>query len=342
VREGTPAVSVIIPAYNAAAYIEQCLNSILVQTLSDIEVIVVDDGSSDATPRILADYARIDTRLTTLAQEHGFAGRARNLGMQQARGEYLAFLDADDFFEPQMLERMLLAARTDDLDVALCRADSYDVNNNTSAPLDYAIKHLEPGVVYSADDLTDWLFRYSIGWPWDKLFRREFIAATGLRYPPLKTSEDAYFVFMALALAQRLALVDAVLVHHRVGNVASNENSRFASWQDALTAEELIEDALKTRGLWKKLEPAYLAWILDFNIWNFETLTGPAQEQFYVAMREKLLAYGSGFPPKDRLFYPYQAAYLRIILDNPTPTKALRASRLPRVLVPLFSTLSKQ
>ena len=102
-----PKVSVIIPAYNASAFIGKCLESIQCQTLSDIEVIVVDDGSTDNTREIVGAFASKDVRISLIKQQNSFAGVARNNGMKHAEGEYLYFLDADDFIAETMLEDMV-------------------------------------------------------------------------------------------------------------------------------------------------------------------------------------------------------------------------------------------
>ena len=99
-----PKVSIIMPVYNVEAYLRECLDSILVQTLSDIEIICVDDGSTDSSRDILYAYAEKDHRVTVLCQQNQTAGAARNYGMSVAKGEYLIFLDADDFFSPLLCE----------------------------------------------------------------------------------------------------------------------------------------------------------------------------------------------------------------------------------------------
>ena len=98
-------VSVIIPVYNAENYLPMALESILKQTLTDIEVICVDDGSTDHSLQILEKYQKMDRRITILKQKNSYAGVARNYGMSVAKGKYLAFLDSDDYFVPEMLER---------------------------------------------------------------------------------------------------------------------------------------------------------------------------------------------------------------------------------------------
>ena len=110
-----PKVSVIIPVYNVEKYLGPCLDSILGQTLNNIEVICVDDGSTDRSLDILREYEKRDARVKVLTQPNTNAGAARNKGIQQARGEYLSFLDSDDHFDPTMLEKC--AARMDQTDL---------------------------------------------------------------------------------------------------------------------------------------------------------------------------------------------------------------------------------
>ena len=114
-------VSVILPIYNEEKYLAQCLDSICGQTLKEIEIICVDDGSTDNSTHILKDYAKKDSRITLITQENQFAGAARNKGMACAVGKYLSFLDADDYYAPEMLEKMVKEAEENRADIVMCR-----------------------------------------------------------------------------------------------------------------------------------------------------------------------------------------------------------------------------
>ena len=113
----SPKISVIIPVYNAVEYLGQCLDTILLQTFQDIEVICVDDGSTDDGLSCLQGYAFLDSRLKVVHQEHAGAGSARNNGLKEAKGEYVICLDSDNFFESDMLEKMLARAEQDKSDI---------------------------------------------------------------------------------------------------------------------------------------------------------------------------------------------------------------------------------
>lgn len=104
-------VSVIIPVYNVEKYLRQNLESVQKQTLKDIEIICVDDGSTDSSCKIAEEFAAADSRFVVIKQQNGGAGAARNNGLRHAKGKYLSFLDSDDFFEPDMLEKHMKRQR---------------------------------------------------------------------------------------------------------------------------------------------------------------------------------------------------------------------------------------
>lgn len=135
-----PVVSVIIPVYNQEKYLRKCLDSVCNQSLQNIEVICVNDGSTDNSKEILENYAKQDSRIHILSQKNQGAGAARNLGMQVARGKYLSFLDSDDIFEPLMLETMVRAIEKDDADVLVCRADRFDTNTGIRESMPWSHK----------------------------------------------------------------------------------------------------------------------------------------------------------------------------------------------------------
>jgi len=302
-------VSVIIPVYNAQSYLRQSLTSVLAQTFGDFEVICVDDGSTDHSLDLLREFEAADERVKVLGQHNAGAGVARNRALKTATGEYLAFLDADDFFEPTMLEEMVAAAEAKETDVIICRASSYDDITHECALMDNSVKGLEEGVTYASDDLQDVMFQYCIGWPWDKLFRRAFIVEHGLEFQALKSTNDAYFVFIALILAKRVALINRPLVNHRVGNANSIENRRGATWENAFLAADAIEQRLRDERLFEQYEAPFLRWLFTFGLWNFETLHGDSKNGLLNKIQEAVLP-RFGSPGANRLLLPHELDYI--------------------------------
>ena len=116
----TPKVSVVVPIYKVEKHLRRCVDSVLAQTLRDIEIILVDDGSPDACPRIVDEYAARDPRVVPVHQENRGRSGARNAGLNAARGEYVGFVDADDRVEPEMFEKLHSAAKANLADVVAC------------------------------------------------------------------------------------------------------------------------------------------------------------------------------------------------------------------------------
>ena len=123
-----PIISVIMPVYNVQQYLEETIRSVQAQTFSDYEVIFVDDASTDASLTILNRTAEADLRFRVLEQKKGGAGAARNLGLSQARGEYVIFLDSDDLFSPVLLEKLYTAITEAQADIAACNFSRLNVN----------------------------------------------------------------------------------------------------------------------------------------------------------------------------------------------------------------------
>ena len=275
-----PIVSVIIPSYNAADYIAQTLESVLAQTLTDIEVIVVDDGSTDNTRNIVADFANKDPRLMLVEQANQFAGVARNNGMYKARGKYLYFLDADDYIESNALEELVNAIEQHGADIAIAKSEGFDNTTGDTWTIDGALNGVDFDRPIAHAEYCDRLFQSFIGWPWDKLFRKEFIDKTALTFQPLRTTNDALFVFCALALADTIVCLDSVLFHHRTNNKNSLEGSRSKSWNNAICAINVIEDQLTKSDKGKACLNSYYRWTLNYSIWTIESLPDDEAEAY--------------------------------------------------------------
>lgn len=313
-------VSVIIPVYNVAPYLRQNLDSVLAQTLSDIEVICVDDGSDDGSGKILEEYAQKDPRVKVLHQKNAGAGAARNLGLDHAAGEFLSFLDSDDFFEPQMLEKMVALAEADNDDFVVCRSDQFHMNPSkpqqsaATSQTEPGTQQEEPGeqkkasanvaqnghfvaanwVVrmedvppfhpFSFRNMTGNPFKVFVGWAWDKLYRRSFVEEHKLRFQEQRTTNDMLFVFSALVLAERISVVDEVMAHQRRDASDSLSKTRENSWwcfHDALTALRL---RLRRESLFEELRQDYVNYALHAVLWNYRSLAEPSKR----LLKEKL------------------------------------------------------
>ena len=158
-------VSVIIPAYNAHEYIGECLNSVLAQTLSDIEILVVDDGSTDDTLSCVQAFAATDSRIKVFSQQNQYAGVARNRGISEASGQFLYFLDADDWIEPDALRVMVDSANLYESDIVVARSEAFENRSGSAWMLGYALNGVPYESVLKPADYAEHLFQYFMGWP---------------------------------------------------------------------------------------------------------------------------------------------------------------------------------
>ncbi len=267
-------ISVVIPVYNAEAYIGRTIQEILFPCITSIEVICVDDGSTDGTPEILRKLAEQDARIRVISAGHAGAGAARNTGMRQATGEYLAFLDADDFYEPYTLDNAWSRAQSDGLDIVVFPSDNYDTETCTYGDPQGCRTELLPGKrPFAGKDIRRDAFRLFVGWAWDKLFRTAWIRQTGLAFAELPSSNDLSFTFAAVAAAGSIDWQEGYpAVHHRIraGSVSTGRDRTWDSFHDALL--ELREN-LRKLGIYERFERDYVNYCLYFSCWQAATVS---------------------------------------------------------------------
>lgn len=313
-------VSVVIPVYNVAPYLRQCLDSVAGQTLGELEVICVDDGSTDESPEILAEYARRDPRFRVLTRKNAGPGTARNAGLDAAQGEYLIFLDSDDWFEPELLEALVQRARETEADVTVCKAVEFDTATGRELPSAWMLKDAYlPGAAFAPTEISAHLFQFTYGWPWDKLYRMEFVRRTGLRYPPLRNSEDLVFVFQSLALAGRISVLDEALVHHRKNRMNSVSNSRHCNVDAPYEALCRFRSGLQGRERYEAFEQSFLNWAMEFLVWNAANLPNPAAQRDYFRKMKREYFPALGFDSHPGCFYEDRYQYLKYVFTRHAP-----------------------
>lgn len=222
-RRHAPLVSVVVPVYNSAQYLKASMKGILSQTLTDIEVICVDDGSSDNSLEVLESIAQTDRRVRVYTQPNRSAGAARNEGLSHARGKYVAFWDADDLYEQNALELLYEKSERLNTDITVCAAKRLDNPTGTLYSFGaYLRKEMLPKEeVFSRETIPEYIFNFTTNVPWNKFYRRDFILENRLQYQPIRQANDVFFAMTALYCARRIAAVPDKLVTYRVENSAS-------------------------------------------------------------------------------------------------------------------------
>lgn len=311
-------VSVIIPVYNAESHLAECLRSVCGQTLRNIEIICVNDGSSDGSLQILNEFAQNDSRLTVITQENAGAGAARNHGMRKARGKYLSFLDADDFFEPEMLEKAFCKAESDSADIVVFKADFYDDKRQSYYPCNYSLreKMLPPQRPFSGTDVERDIFEVIVGWAWDKLFLAEFIRENGILFQEQRTSNDLMFVFSSFAKAERITTVSKVLAHQRRQAAGTLSVTREKSWMNFYSALISLREHLVAWDLYERFEQDYINYALQFSLWNLNTLKEPVKEMLYYQLKNAWFdELGVSSYPKEKFYYHLEYTQFAVIMN---------------------------
>lgn len=208
--EAAPLFSIVVPVYNTARVLARCLKSAAAQSLADIEIIVVDDGSTDGSGDVAQQIARDDRRVRLFRQANAGQGVARNLGLAEARGRYVLFLDSDDFIDPRTCEIVAAAFARTNADVVSFRLRFETELGATVAVRgpDDVMESEQPGIF--ADAMLDRNFLSS---PCNKAVRRDLLTCHTIRFPALRAYEDALFSRHVALHARRVAFIPDVLYH---------------------------------------------------------------------------------------------------------------------------------
>ena len=184
-------VSIIIPVYNVQEYLSVCLDSVIKQTIFNKEIIVINDGSTDKCFEMLKEYKRIYPELIIINQKNSGISKARNAGLKVARGEYIAFVDSDDFVELSMFERMYKTATRENADIVICNYILYKEGPDKQNSNDQKIEGIESeGNIDKTCALKKFLLNDIKGYVWNKLHKRELFTLNNISFPDFVVCED--------------------------------------------------------------------------------------------------------------------------------------------------------
>lgn len=289
-----PAVSVIVPVYNVQKYLEECILSLVEQTLTDMELIFIDDGSTDASPEILEKYrAKYPERIRIITQKNGGQGKARNVGIRAARGEYVGFLDADDYADRRMYAAMYTRAGAENLDLVECDFHYLEESGKEKRV-------------------------YQTAAPWNKLIRRKLLLDNGIMFPEGYIYEDTAFYLKLLPYVETQAKMLGVYIYHRDRGDSTMNSNKAKRVGNIFPVLQDVLDFYRERKLMEKhgteLEYFCTRILLCSSLGRISRirdrqLRRTLQEQTFVFLRENFPEYrrnpylGKGF----------RACYLRMI-----------------------------
>ncbi|RAP47500.1 MAG: glycosyltransferase [Methanosphaera sp. rholeuAM6] len=235
-------VSVVIPVYNVEEYLEDCLKSVINQTLSDIEIICVNDGSTDNSLEILNKYSHKDGRIKIISQENQGHAVATNIGMSHAKGKYLFLMDSDDIIKYNTLELTYNKAEECNVDFVLFKAINYDHQSKEyyetkSYSMDEVYEKVKDNI-FNYRDVEDLLFTISVT-PWSKLYNRRFIRDNNIIFPEGLIFDDNIFFWEVLFNAEKVVFLNEFLFTRRYYSTSSTNNGDLR-FLDSIKINELI------------------------------------------------------------------------------------------------------
>ncbi|WP_026664746.1 glycosyltransferase family 2 protein [Butyrivibrio sp. FC2001] len=264
-------VTVVVPSYNTEKQIEKCLDTICAQTLSGIEIIVVDDGSTDNTVSVAEEYAKKDSRISVIKNQHSNAGEARNTGLDRAEGEYIVFWDSDDFFALTALEKLYKKCKAENADICIC--DAFHVDDKSGKRVlgnKNNYQYLVKGNTYNRKINPDYILNITTNVPWNKMFRTGFIKDQGIRFQSIERANDAFFTMSAMTLAERITIIKDPLIYWRTNQKISTTSDKSRSPMCVFKAFEETERFLEERGVYDEVKKSFLNRAVDSYLYSLK------------------------------------------------------------------------
>ena len=309
-------ISVIIPVYNVEDYLEKCLDSIINQTLKDIEIICVNDESTDESLDILEKYSKLDERIIVISQKNNGAGSCRNKGIDIAKGEYISFVDSDDWLELNALEELYENAINNSSDIVLFNSIEHKPNNNFRERI-YLPKN-------KCIDYNNFTFNHKLYKNfvlnksfviWDKLYKTSFLKENNLKFEYYRVFEDVKFHIECMILANKISYLPKILYNYNKKNASSTISSTvFTKSLIIFDVFDGVEQFLKENNYFEEFKTNYLKFKIIESKNNLNRTTLDCKEQFFKRMKKEFLKMDVSIENLEKL--PQDLASFYIIVLN--------------------------
>ena len=280
-------ISVIIPVYNVEKYLKECLDSVINQSFEDMEIICVNDGSSDSSPEILDEYQKTDSRIKIITQENRGAAAARNIGLDNATGKYIYFMDGDDYLDLDALERLYEISNERNLDLLIFKMANFDERTGKE---DYSYSDmpflLNIGKdVFNYEDFNDNLLNFDVS-VCTKFFKRELIEDK--RFPEGLIFEDNSFNIDYLLDAERISFLDECLYHRRIRDSSVMTRASKQS-SDLIEIYDIIYAKFRDKGLYPEFKEKLFMRKTDAIYYRYTLLLEEYKNDYFDLMKESFL-----------------------------------------------------
>jgi glycosyltransferase involved in cell wall biosynthesis len=286
-----PKISIILPVYNVAPYLRQSLDSIIGQTLKDIEIICIDDGSTDGSGEILDEYREKDERIKVKHKKNAGTGAARNDGLKLATGECIGFVDPDDWILPNMYERLYNILQEKELDIVMFTPDVYNDKTKKHEGFLYFQDSNFPKTldnrIFNKDDISPFSYPMCV---WNKLYRKQLFDDNKIDFAEGLDFEDHKVIFKSLFTAKRIYFIREKLYvyrHSREGSILSDNDTRMF---DHIKIYDIVENILKETNNWEKFHLDFLRYKVHNILYYYTMIKDEYKEEYYNKMVKSLQA----------------------------------------------------
>lgn len=284
-------VSVVIPIYNVEDYLGECLDSVTNQTLTDIEIICVNDGSTDRSLEILKEYASRDSRIIVIDQENGGHAVATNRGMKLAQGEYLYLMDSDDIVDVHALEETVKVADEKNVDFVIFQALNYYMDTGEYKEQEnYSMNELADFVgdsVFNWKDIKDYVWSITVT-PWSKIYRRDFIEKNNCTFPEGLVFDDNIFFWEVLFSAERITFYRKHLFTRR-WHSASSTMAGNRNFMDGIEILELLWETFRRFGTFEEYKEILYHKRVATSYWRMTVTKDEFKQEYFEKYKESLL-----------------------------------------------------
>ncbi len=255
-------VSVIVPVYNVEKYLGECINSLLCQIYTNLEIILIDDGSTDSSGTLCDHYAEIDNRISVYHKKNGGLSDARNYGLDIATGEFIAFVDSDDYVSPYFIDRLRQVQKKTDSDIVICGFTSFDDGTSLSC-----ITNETDDLVYQSVSSIDALSnfyndnRVMTVLAWNKLYKKSCFKT--IRFPVGKLREDEFISYRVIYASNKITYIQSKLYYYRTRPGSIMQSSNLKVYSDYVLALMERRAFFKSKKSTKKLLPSDTDFILS-------------------------------------------------------------------------------